>query len=76
VRALQRRVAHSCRGGGLRGLLTTDQSLKYQNNLPSRRIAIAVLLSTSWPRIELHAAAVAAELDKLVVGGYVEIAIP
>jgi hypothetical protein len=61
---------------GYVGLVTTDQNLKYQQNLPSRRIAIAVLLTTSWPRIELHAAAVAAELDNLVVGGYVEIAIP
>ena len=61
---------------GYAGFVTTDHNLKYQQNLPSRRIAIAVLLTTSWPRVERHAAAVVAELDKLVAGGYVEIAIP
>jgi len=37
--------------------VTTDSKLKSQQNLAARRIAIVVLLSTSWPRIEraLHA---------------------
>ena len=61
---------------GYLGFVTTDQNLKYQQNLPSRRIAIAVLLTTSWPRIERHAAAVVGQLDKLSAGSYVEIAIP
>jgi hypothetical protein len=33
-------------------LVTTDQNLKYQQNLPSRHIAIVVLNSTSWPRLQ------------------------
>ena len=61
---------------GYAGLVTTDQNLKYQQNLPSRRIAIAVLLTTSWPRIERHIAVINTELDKLAPGGYVEIAVP
>jgi hypothetical protein len=35
-------------------LLTTDQNLRYQQNLQDRQIAIVVLLSTSWPQIRLH----------------------
>lgn len=31
--------------------ITTDQNLQYQQNLESRRIAVLVLTSTSWPRI-------------------------
>jgi len=31
--------------------VTTDTNLKYQQNLSSRRIAIIVLSTTSWPRI-------------------------
>jgi hypothetical protein len=61
---------------GYLGFVTTDQTLKYQQQLPSRRIAIAVLLTTSWPRIERHKAAVVAQLDKLSAGSYIEIAIP
>ncbi len=33
-------------------VLTTDKNLKYQQRLATRRIAIIVLSTTSWPRIE------------------------
>lgn len=32
-------------------LITTDQSLRYQQNLAGRRLAIVVLPTTSWSRI-------------------------
>lgn len=32
--------------------ITTDQNLRYQQNLAERTIAILVLLSASWPRIQ------------------------
>jgi hypothetical protein len=32
-------------------LITTDQNLKYQQNLTTRQIGILVLCTTSWPRI-------------------------
>ena len=38
--------------GGFEVLVTTDQNLKYQQNLTDRKIAIVVLSSTSWPRIQ------------------------
>jgi predicted nuclease of predicted toxin-antitoxin system len=56
-------------------LVTTDQNLRYQQNLQERRIAIVVLRSTSWPRIRLRIDAVRKEIDASRVGGYVEIAI-
>jgi len=40
--------------------VTTDQSLRYQQNLTARRLAILVLPTTSWPRLQPHAAAIAA----------------
>jgi len=33
-------------------LVTTDTNLRYQQNLGSRRIAVVVLSSPSWPRIQ------------------------
>jgi hypothetical protein len=54
----------------------TDQNLRYQQNLPGRRLAIAVLMSTSWPRIARHSATVAARIDELKAGQYVEVPIP
>lgn len=38
---------------------TTDQSLRYQQNLTGRRLAILVLPTTSWPRLHPHAMAIA-----------------
>ena len=32
-------------------LLTTDQSIRYQQNMSTRQIAVVVLMNTSWPRI-------------------------
>jgi len=56
--------------------VTTDSSLKYQQNLAGRRIAIVVLLSTSWPRIEKAAAAVASTIAGVTPGSYTEFGIP
>ena len=32
-------------------IVTTDQSMRYQQNLSGMRLAIVVLLSTAWPRV-------------------------
>ena len=37
---------------GYEVLITTDQSMQYQQNLTGGRIAIVVLLSTAWPRVQ------------------------
>ena len=39
---------------GYEVLVTTGQSLPYQQNLAGRRIAIVVLLSTDWRAIRLR----------------------
>jgi carbamoylphosphate synthase large subunit len=56
--------------------VTTDQSLRYQQNLLGRRLAIAVLMTTSWPRIARHLTAVAAQIDELKAGQFIEMPIP
>src|SRR5262245_40408581 len=47
-------------------LVTTDQNLRYQQNLAGRQIAILVLMSTSWPRIQLHIDAIQNAIDSTV----------
>ena len=56
-------------------LITTDQNLRYQQHLADRRLAILVLLSTSWPRIQLRIDAIQTAVESIVAGGYQEIAI-
>jgi hypothetical protein len=54
-------------------LVTTDQNLKYQQNLSERRLAVVVLLSTSWPRIQARVFAVEVAVDGAVIGSYTEV---
>lgn len=61
---------------GFEVLVTTDQNLKYHQNLADRKIAIVVLTTTSWPRIEKAAAAVTAAVLSASSGTYVEVPIP
>ena len=54
--------------------ITTDQNLRYQQPLAARTLAIIVLLSTSWPRIQRRIEAIQAAVERVVPGGYEEIA--
>ena len=58
---------------GLEVLVTTDQNLRYQQNLGGRRLAVVVLLSTSWPKIQAKAAEVAIAVDRAAPGSYSEV---
>ena len=51
-------------------LITTDQNLKYQQNLRGRKLAILVLLTTSWPKIQKQVAKVSAAVNALQPGDY------
>ncbi len=61
---------------GFEVFVTTDQNLRYQQNLTRRRISIVVLNTTNWPRIEPHADLVARAVEGAVSGGFTEVAIP
>jgi len=61
---------------GFGAIVTADRNLKYQQNLTSRRIAVVVLTTTSWPRIQRAGAAIAAAVDAARAGTYVEVDIP
>lgn len=58
---------------GYQLFVTTDQNLRYQQNLRERQIAIVVLLSTSWPRIRPKAEHVLELINAIHSGGYAEI---
>jgi hypothetical protein len=61
---------------GFEVLVTTDQNLRFQQNLSKRRIAVVVIGTTSWPRIRNVAADVVSAINGTVPGGFVEISIP
>ena len=61
---------------GFEVLVTTDQNLKYQQNLSSRTIAIVVLSAASWPRIQKALLDIAEVIESIKPNGYIEVAVP
>lgn len=53
--------------------ITTDQNLRYQQNLTGRKLALMVLPTTSWPKIQRHLAGVVAVIAAIRPGDYHEI---
>jgi hypothetical protein len=53
-------------------LITTDQNLRYQQNLAGRQLAILVLMTTSWLKLRPCADQIAATALAMATGTYVE----
>jgi hypothetical protein len=53
--------------------ITTDQNLRYQQNLTGRKLAIMVLPTTSWRKIQRHLACVVAVVAAIRPGDYHEV---
>lgn len=58
---------------GVTVFVTTDQNLRYQQNLKERRIAIVVLPTTRWPEIKSHAGKIRDALGQIQPGEYREL---
>src|SRR5579863_1609121 len=59
---------------GIELLLTTDQRIRYQQNLTGRKIAILVLAGTTkWLRVRLHLERVVAAVNAASPGSYAEV---
>jgi hypothetical protein len=56
-------------------LVTTDRNWKYQQNLRERRLAVVVLLSTSWPKIQTKVSVVTMTVGEATPGSYIEVEI-
>ena len=56
-------------------LITTDQNMRYQQNLTGRRLAVVVLLSTAWPNIQLRIEEIRTVLDETHPGEFREVPI-
>lgn len=58
-------------------LLSTDQGIRYQQNLAGRKIAIVVLTGTiKWTRVRLYAERISAAVNAATPGSYAEVEIP
>jgi hypothetical protein len=57
-------------------MVTSDQNIRYQQNLTGRKLALIVLGSDIWPVVRDHAPAIAAKVDAATPGGYDFIEMP
>lgn len=55
--------------------ISSDQNIRYQQNLTGRRIALLVVLKQNWPELQPHAAKVATALDEIQPGEYRKLAL-
>lgn len=55
------------------GFITTDKNLRYQQNLSGRQLAVLVLPTTSWPRLQKHIPKIIAAVNALKPGDYIEL---
>lgn len=61
---------------GFAAIITTDQNLRYQQNLADRRLAILVLKTTDWRLIRQHLSYASQAVSALTTGAYIELLFP
>ena len=61
---------------GFEVLLTTDANLRYQQQLEGRRLAIVVLTTTSWPRMQRAMEIIIRAVDAATPSTCIEVSIP
>lgn len=58
---------------GFDAIITTDQNLRYQQNLVERKLAVLVLLTTDWRRIQKGIGRVQEAVGAMRPGSYAEL---
>lgn len=70
-------LLYEAQEAGVDLLLTTDSRIRYQQNLTGRKIALVVLTgSTKWSCVRLHFDRIAAAVNTVTPGSYIEVNIP
>ena len=68
-------LLQTAEGEGYEVLITTDQSMPYQQNMTGRRIAVVVVGENKWPLIRHHVTEIAAAMEGIVPGDIREVQI-
>ena len=56
-------------------IVTTDQNMRYQQNLTGSRLAIVVLMATAWPRVQHRTEEIRAAIGEVQPGQVLEVPI-
>ena len=70
-------LLHAAEEAAMDVLLTTDQGIRYQQNLAGRSIALVVLTGTTkWMRVRLYLDRISVAVHAATPGSYTEVHIP
>lgn len=69
-------LLNAAEAAGFDVLVTTDKSMRYQQNLTGRKIAIVVLGKQQWPELQAHVQLVVVAVNAATPGAYTEIDMP
>jgi predicted nuclease of predicted toxin-antitoxin system len=61
--------------GRFDALVTTDRNLRYQQSLAGRKLAVLVLSTTSWPKLQSQVPVIVSALASLKPGDYSELTV-
>ena len=61
---------------GFNVMVTSDQNIRYQQNLTGRKLALVVLGSNIWPIVRTHGDTISATVDGAMAGSYTFIEMP
>ena len=61
---------------GYEVIVTTDQSMRHEQNLAGRKLAIVILRATAWPRVRHRTAEIRAAIKEVSSGELREVPIP
>lgn len=63
----------SAEKSGFDVFVSTDKNLRYQQDLSARQIAVVILPTTSWPKLELFQEDIGVHVSQVKPGSYTEI---
>jgi hypothetical protein len=69
-------LLNSAEAAGFDLMITSDQNIRYQQNLVGRKLALLVLGSNIWPIVSNHALEITAKTDAAAPGSYDFIEMP
>jgi hypothetical protein len=69
-------LLNAAEAAGFHVMVTSDQNIKYQQNLTGRKLALIVLGSNIWPVVRDHEVAIAATVKAATPGSYEFIEMP
>ena len=69
-------LLRAAEASGFDAMVTSDQNIRFQQNLMGRKLALVVLGFNIWPVVRDHGAAIAATVDAATPGSYEFIEMP